>query len=185
MDTLEKKLWLKKAAAITVLPFAALTFTGCGAEDTAGTEEGVAADDVVEPENDEVEPEDEGTMAAEEEPAEGELAFDGPYDQAFVDDYDSLVGQQVTVSAEVNEVATDYAFTIAGTEDTGVEPLLIVHAGEMTAPEPGTAVSVTGTVRDAFDPVDVESELGVELDDAAYADWEGMRYIVADSVDPI
>lgn len=183
MDALEKKLRLKKAAAITVLPFAALTFTGCGAEDTAGTEEGVSADEVVEPENDEVEPQDEGTAPAEEEPVEEDVAFDGDFDSAFVDDYDSLVGQQVTVSAQVNEIVTDSAFTIAGTEDTGVEPLLIVHAGDVAALEQGSAVSVTGTVRDAFDPVDVESELGVELEDEAYADWEGQRYIVADSVD--
>jgi hypothetical protein len=185
METLEKKLWLKKAAAVTILPFAALTFTGCGEEDTAGTEEGVSADEVVEPEDNEVEQEEAVEEPAAEEPVADELAFDGIYDQAFIDDYDTLVGEVVTVSAEVNEIITDSAFTIAGTEDTGVEPLLIVHAGEAGVPESGTAVSVTGTVRDAFDVVDVESELGVELEDEAYADWEGQRYIVADSVEPI
>ena len=187
-NTLEKKLWLKKAAAITVLPFAALTFTGCGGEDTAGPEESVAADDVAQPEDTEVEGEgtaeegiaEEGVGA---EGAEGELGYDGVYDQAFVDESASLVGQEVTVSAEVNELISDNAFTIAGTEDTDVQPILVVQASGNPEIQQGLAVAVTGTVRDAFVVTDVESELGIELEDEAYAEWENQRYIVANNVD--
>ena len=185
-NTLEKKLWLKKAAAITVLPFAALAFTGCGGEDTAGPEESVAADDVAQPEDTEVEGEgaaEEGVGAEGAEGAEGELAYDGVYDQAFVDESTSLVGQEVTVSAEVNELISDNAFTIAGTEDTDVQPILVVQSSGNPEIQQGLAVAVTGTVRDAFVVTDVESELGIELEDEAYAEWENQRYIVANSVD--
>lgn len=173
MDTLEKNLWMKKTAAVLTLPFAALTFVGCG---TSGPEEGTTVEDVAEGEGGEV---------AEEPAAEGEMAYDGAYDAAFWEDSTNLVGQEVTVSAEVGSIIEPASsFTIAGTDDTTVEPLLIVHnQGEMPELEEGLTVGVTGTVQDAFDIVTVEEELGVDLDDTLYTDWEGERYIQANQVD--
>lgn len=167
MDDLSKNLWMKKTAAALVLPFAALTFVGCG---TSGPEEGATVEDVVE---------------GEEEPLEEDaLAYDGVYDTAFYDDYDSLVGEEVTVSAKVNEILSPEAFVIAGTDDTTVEPLLIVHnLGELPELQEELTVAVTGTVQEAFVLTDVEEELGVDLDDERYADWEGERYIQATAVD--
>ncbi|MFI7585363.1 hypothetical protein ACH9DO_16460 [Kocuria sp. M1N1S27] len=169
---------MKKTAAVLVLPFAALTFVGCG---TSGPEEGTTVEDVAEGEGGEVAEE----PAAEEPAGEGEMAYDGVYDSAFYDDSESLVGEEVTVSAEVGSIVEPASsFTIAGTDDTTVEPLLIVHdQGEMPELEEGLTVGVTGTVQDAFEIVTVEEELGVDLDDTLYADWEGERYIQANQVD--
>ena len=50
---------------------------------------------------------------------------------------------------------------------------------------PETTVEVTGTVQQAFVVTEVEEELGVNLDDALFAEWEQEPYVVADSVEVI
>lgn len=82
---------------------------------------------------------------------------DGPYDQGFYDDIDDVhKGEEVTVSANVNEILTPEAFTVAGTDDTTVDALLVLH--ETTQPElrRELTVKVTGTVHTAFDLPAVE-----------------------------
>lgn len=170
MDTASKNVRLRKTAAALVLPFAALSFVGCG---TSGPEEGTTAEEVAEGG-------DEAAVAE----GTGALAYDGVYDSAFVEDYDSLVGEEVTVSAEVNTIISPNALTIAGTDDTTVEPLLVMHnQGDLPDVQEGLTIGVTGTVKEAFDVVTVEEDLGIDLDDDLYADWEGERYIQANSVD--
>lgn len=179
MDTVEKTLWMKKTAAVLTLPFAALTFVGCG---TSGPEEGTTAEEVAEGG-------DEAAVGEGDEAAVGEgdgaPAYEGPFNSSFDEEAESLVGQEVTVSAEVGSIIEPASsFTIAGTDDTTVEPLLIVHnQGEMPELEEGLTVGVTGTVQEAFEIVTVEEELGVDLDDTLYTDWEGERYIQANQVD--
>ncbi|WP_026531877.1 hypothetical protein [Arthrobacter sp. H41] len=170
MGTRTKNVWLKKTVVTAILPFVALSFIGCST-DTAGPEEDVDVEDVVEGEE------------APAEPLTEDGAYNGFYDRSFSDDYDSLVGEEVTVSAEVNEIISPVAFTIAGTDDTTVEALLIMHSEELSEVTDGLTVGVSGIVRDAFDLPAVEEDMGIDLDDELYGDWDQMRYIEANSVD--
>jgi hypothetical protein len=159
--TLRTRTGAPRAAVAVVAATAALGLTACS--DTAGSEEGADVADVVE-----------------EEPLDD---FDGPYDSDFADDIDDYEGTKVTLSADVNEVITPDAFTIAGTDDTTVEALLVVGAEQDDELAPETTVEVTGTVHDSFVLADVEEELGDLGDDALFADWEEEPYVVADDVE--
>ncbi|MGY1683199.1 hypothetical protein [Geodermatophilus sp. SYSU D01176] len=152
-----------RTAVAAVAAVSTLGLTACS--DTAGSEAGADVEDVVEEE------------ALEEEP------FEGPYDTEFHEGVDEYVGEQVTLSADVNEVITPEAFTIAGTDDTTVEALLVVGATGNAQLAPETTVEVTGTVQEPFVVTEVEEELGVDLDDALFAEWEQEPYVVADSVE--
>ncbi|MCZ2815304.1 hypothetical protein [Modestobacter sp. VKM Ac-2984] len=163
------------AGSLAVAPF---TLAACG-DDTAGPEEGVSVGDIQEDDGVEEGMEEDGIDAG----AEAGLGYDGLYDSAFYEERTGYVGQEVTVSATVNEVFGPNSFTIAGTEETSVEPLLIVGAEMAGALEEGEVVQVTGTVQEAFEEVAVEEELGLDLTDDAYGDFENAEYIVADSVD--
>lgn len=160
-----------KVAATGSLALGALTLAGCA---TSGPEEGADVEDVTDGESVE---EDTRDADAATEP------FDGRYDAEFVGDYDGYVGETVTLSADIDEIVSANAFTIAGTDDTTVEPLLIVHDGTMTDIEEGLSVQVTGEVEEGFDVTAVEDDLSVELEDDAYDEWEDERFIHADSID--
>lgn len=170
-NTSAKTLWLKRLAALSIAPMAIVGLVGCNS--TSGTEEGADVEDIVEEE-----------PVAEEPAGDADAGpYDGVYDQGFYDDMDSYVGEEVTVSADVNEILTPMSFTIAGTDDTTVEALLVLHDKELPEVTPGLTVGVTGTVQKAFDLPTVEEEMGVDLDDAAFEDWGGEPYIEAASVD--
>lgn len=62
---------------------------------------------------------------------------------------DNYLGEGVTVSADVNEVVSSNSFIIADTDDTTVDPLLVVGANGVTGLEPDLTVTVTGTVHSA------------------------------------
>lgn len=167
-----RNIWFRKMAVAGILPFAAVGLVGCNS--TSGTEEGADVEDVVEEE-----------APAEEAPAEDMAAgpYDGVYDQTFYDEMDSYVGEEVILSADVNEIISPTSFTIAGTDDTTVEALLVVSAEEMSEVTPGLTVEVTGIVQEAFDLPTVEEELGIDLDDAAFEDWDGEPYVEATAID--
>lgn len=170
------KLWtrpLARTAVAGVFAVSALSLTACS-EDTAGPETGTDVEDVQE--EDVVEEDVEEDVAA-------DGPYDGLYDTAFYDDINSYVGEEVTLSADVNEVISSSSFTIAGTDDTDVEALLVVSATEVTDLEPDLTVAVTGTVEQAFDLTTVEEDLGVDLDDDLYDAWDQEPYLVASSVD--
>lgn len=170
MTTEHKHTWLRRTAVASILPFAALGLTGC---DTSGTEEGADVEDVVEEDAD-------AGAAVEEETVE---PYDGLYDQAFYDEKDTYIGEEVILSADVNEIVSPSSFTIAGTDDTTVEPLLVVSAEEMSEVEPGLTVEVTGIVHEAFDLPTVEEEMDLELEDETFEDWDGQSYVEATNVD--
>lgn len=145
---------------------AALALTGlsaCG--DTAGTEEGVDVEDV------------------QQEGDNNDFIYDGPYDETFNEDMDQYEGETVTVSAEVNDVLSENAFTIAGTEDTSVEELLIVSAEGNADLAEDDPVEVTGVVHQAFESTTVEEDLGFTLEEELFADYDGEPYIEATTVD--
>ena len=149
------------------LALSPLAMTACG-DDTAGPEEGASVGDIQEEDAD-----------VADETADG---YDGVYDTDFYDGVDSYVGEEVTVSAEVNEILTPESFTIAGTDESSVESLLIVGATGSDSLEAGNPVQVTGTVEEAFDLATVEDDLGVDLDDALYEDYDAEPYIMASDV---
>ena len=158
--------WTVRTGLAAVAAVSALGLSACGG--TEPLEEGVDAADVTE---------DDGLDAREGGPLAG---VDNP---AFFEDLESYVGDEVEITAEVTEVISPTAFTIAGAGDTSVSSLLVVGAEEFTALEPDATVEVTGTVREAFAVADVEEELGIELEDELFADWDQENYLVAEDVE--
>jgi len=135
------------------LTLAALTVSGCG-NDTAGPETDTDVEEV-QPDviRDTVE--------------EAEQAQDG---------------ESVTVSARVNEIISPLSFTIAGTDDTTVDPLLVVHDDQLPEVEPGQIVQVTGTVYRNIQLPRLEENAGIDLDDGLHEEWEDKTCIVATQV---
>lgn len=171
-----------KVAATGTLALGAMTLAGCA---DAGQDEGTGVEDITE--EDAVEDESPDDEAAGDDEAEaGDVVepYNGRYDADFVGDYDGYLGETVTITAEVDELVSDNAFTVVDTDDITVEELLIVHDG--AAPdgvEEGAVVEVTGEVEEGFDVMTAEDDLSVELDDDEYDDWDGERYIRADMVE--
>ena len=136
----------------------------------------------------------EEALADAEEPVEGDEPADGGDEQfedkaGVFDDAESLVGQEVTVSAAVSEVLTTTdvgsAFRIAG--DSG-DPVVVVMATPPDELDADDVVRVSGTVttiqRDSF-----ETDFGIAADelfddpDAFFADFEGEAAIAADRME--
>jgi hypothetical protein len=145
-----------------------LVLSGCGGEDEQDGELAVGQTDVsdIRGEDDVTDP------------------YTGEYDEAFEDDLDVYVGVEVTVLGRVDEVLTSSAFTIVGPEGITVEPLLVVAAEEVGELTPGTPVTVAATVGREFEVAEVESELGVDLEDAQFEQWQGQEYLAATIVEP-
>lgn len=147
------------AGALVAAGIGTGVLAGCGG--TAGPETGVTVDEIQ------------------------EEADDGGVGTTAEDDVDSYVGQRVTVSAEVDEVLSPNAFTIAGTAGSGgADELLIVSAPTGTPVTEEDVVAVTGTVREELDLAALETEYGYDDDDALYGDFGGEPYIVAEKIDP-
>jgi uncharacterized protein YdeI (BOF family) len=91
-------------------------------------------------------------------------------------------GEAVTVSAELNDIISPSSFTIAGTDGTTVEPLLVVHNQQLPEIRPGDAVQVTGTVYRNIQLPRLEETSGLNLDDALHEEWEGKTCIVATEI---
>lgn len=171
-----------KAAAVPLtMVLAGVGLTACS-NDTAGSEAGADVEAIQE--------DDAAAAEAPVEDAEEPLeAEDAPVDPlVFGEDFDdaqSFVGQTVTVSADVNEVIAPGIFTIAGTENTTLEPLRVV-ADPTTDVTEDAAIAVTGTVYQ-YDPdelAEVEGVLGDDFDPGLFEEVEeGEPYIVASSID--
>jgi hypothetical protein len=166
---------MRRRTHLTVLatvPFLALGLAGCS-NDTAGPETGTDVEDIQEGDVDEG-----GDVTDATEP------YHGPYDEPFKDNVDAWVDQDVTVSARLDEILTDQWLTIAGTDDTTVDALLVLHP-DPVAYTPGDVLEVTGTVHGEFVLRDVEEELGTDLDDEMFRRWEGEPYISATSIEQL
>ena len=160
----------RKLAAVGLLSTAALGFTACG---TTGEEAGADVEDVQQGEVVE-------TTGPAADVAAG--AYAGPYDTDFYDEAVTYAGEEVTLSAQINEIISPTAFTIAGTDDTTASPLLIITDQQMPDLEEGRSVEVTGTVQEAFDLPQVEEEMEEDLDDDLFGDYDGQPYIQATEV---
>ncbi|GAA3710821.1 hypothetical protein GCM10022377_25490 [Zhihengliuella alba] len=161
----------ERARRLTILAMIPLFVAGISSCGTSGPEDGVDAEDIVE---------ENGSSEAGSDPSADPTAVADP---DLFDDVDSFIGQEVTVSADVNTVIDGTSFTIAGTGDASVDELLVVAPGEEAGVSEDSSVRVTGTVEESFDVAAVEEELGVSLDGTEYEEWQGQRYLLASRVD--
>ena len=161
-----------RTAAAALVVAAGLGLASCGTE---GPETGTDVEDVTEGEVLESSP------APENDPATGNT-FNGAYDQDFYDERETYVGQEVTLSAEVNDVLDDDAFVIAGTPGTTVDPLLVLYNMDRIDIEEGQVVEVTGTVQEAFDLPTIEDDTQKDLEDDLYQDYDQQPYLEATQV---
>lgn len=103
-------------------------------------------------------------------------------DVAF--DADELLGEEVTVSAEVLDVVSDEAFWLGG-DDFGTSAVLVVNAAGTTVQE-DQVVQVTGTVREFEEDAFVEDfgfEDDVFDDEELFGGFVGQPVIVAEQID--
>jgi len=121
--------WMSRAAALGAGPLLLPALAACS-NDTAGPETGVDVEDVLE-----------GDEKVLEEPNPGQ--YDGIYDEQFFDSITDYIDTDVTLSAKVGEVFSDHALTIAGTDDTTVEPLLIIQEDPVVGPREDIVVQLT------------------------------------------
>ncbi len=181
MTRLRERSRTLRAAAVGVAAASTLLLGACG-NDTAGPETGADVGDVQQ-EPGAADPGAADPGAAEPGAAEPGAGVDpGAFDTDF-SDVNSYVGKQVTVSADVNEILSPTAFTIAGTENTPVDELLVLHPAEAPDVTEDSAVAVTGTVRQGFSIADAEAFVGTDLDDNLFTDWTGEHYIEASKID--
>ena len=109
-------------------------------------------------------------------------------DAPSMDEADPMMGQTVTVSAEIEEVVADSAIRI------GDENLLVLSAGPTFEDmgfelvdglvEDDVVLQVTGTVGTLVFP-DIEDEFGFDWDDEELVEFEGERVLVASEVDTL
>lgn len=127
---------------------------------------------------------EDGAEEAQEQPAaEVPGAYDGPYDQAFLDDAATLVDADVTVSARVQEVVSPVAFTITDAGSAGTEPLLVLNFDEDTSGlEAGDPVIVTGTYHEAYNVPTAEEDLRATPGVEELAHYDGRPYLEATDV---
>lgn len=100
--------------------------------------------------------------------------------EELAEDVDSRIGDEVSVTATVDEVVTPGVFSITG-EDPESMVVVDVAADEDVATD--TEVVVTGTVRPGLDASEVEDVLQTQLEDELLNDWEDEPFIEADEVD--
>lgn len=110
--------------------------------------------------------------------------FTGAYDAAFNEDMTAYVGQEVTLSASVDEVFAPQAFTITSPDGSDVDPALVVAEQAVDGLEPGQQVTVAATPFDDFELGALEARLGADLDDAAFEPFEDATYLSAGIVEP-
>lgn len=100
------------------------------------------------------------------------------------DGAEGLIGETVSVRAEVEETVDDTSFLLEDDQIFGGEDVLVINAsGEPFVLTEGddTPVQVTGEVQQLV-TAEFETEYGVALDPALYADYEDRPVIVAQSI---
>ncbi|MGB3789278.1 MAG: hypothetical protein WA949_14800 [Phormidesmis sp.] len=100
------------------------------------------------------------------------------------DGAEGLIGQTVSVRAEVEETVDDTSFLLEDNQLFGGEDVLVINAsGEPFVLIEGddTDVQVTGEVQQLV-IADFETEYGLALDPTLYADYENRPVVVAQSI---
>ncbi|MCI2240306.1 hypothetical protein MO973_45830 [Paenibacillus sp. TRM 82003] len=159
-----------RTAAASAVALTAVALGGCGSQE----------DDLVDAAPDDVQ---EAAVDAGDGAAGSPGVYDGVFDGTFYEQIEDWDGQQVVLSAEVDEIASPRAFVLAPAPGTEVDPLLVVTATEVEGLEVGSSVEVTGTLGAAFDLPGVEEDTGVDLEGDRYDDFDAEPYLVATSVE--
>ncbi len=97
---------------------------------------------------------------------------------------EGLIGQTISVRAEVEEAVDDTSFLLEDDQLFGGEDVLVINAsGEPFLLTEGddTPVQVTGEVQQLV-TADFETEYGLDLDPTIYADYEDRPVVVAQSI---
>lgn len=97
---------------------------------------------------------------------------------------EGLIGQTVSLRAEVEETVDDTSFLIEDDQLFGGEDILVINAsGEPFVLTEGddTEVQITGEVQQLV-TADFETEYGLDLDPELYADYEDRPVVVAQSI---
>ncbi|MGY2085737.1 hypothetical protein [Blastococcus sp. SYSU DS0539] len=114
-------------------------------------------------------------------PGDLEDPYDGAYTAKFREDLDAYAGLEVTLTGEVVSIVSPVAFTLTGPEGADVEPILVLTRTE-PALMPGDQVVVAAVPVDEFDLADAEEDLGADLPDEAFEDWDDEPYLAASRV---
>lgn len=109
-----------------------------------------------------------------------DLGYDGLYGEEFTVNIKDFDEQRVRVTGAVEEVVAPNAFTLGG---DGVADLLIVSVEDTQEIREGSIVAVTGTAHIAFDIPGVEDDIGRDLDDETFEEWNQGPYVAADQVE--
>ena len=164
--------WMCRTAAIGAGLLLLPGLAACTNE-TAGPETGADVEDV-----------QEGDLNEGEVTADDDLdPYDGVYGPDFYDSITDYADTEVILSANVGEVFTDQAITIAGTDATSVDPLLVIHEEPVDDLVEGIPIQVTGIAYEEFAIADVEERTGLDLDDTQLEEWEGEPYVEATQID--
>ncbi len=102
---------------------------------------------------------------------------------AIDDDPEAFYGQTVTIMGDVTEVVDGQSFRLGDPEPLGGDDLLVLmpSTGAMSSVADGDSVTVTGVVQQ-FDQTELESALGIDIDDVLATELDGQPVIVADQV---
>jgi steroid delta-isomerase-like uncharacterized protein len=106
---------------------------------------------------------------------------------AVLDDPARFYGQTVTVEGNLTEFLNERMVRVTDDDLILADSLLVLHSldgGLDAAVDQFARVQVTGEVQ-PFVLADVESEFGIDLDDAVFTGFENQPVIIADSITPI
>lgn len=127
-------------------------------------------------------------------PAGEEAESAGPARAVSVADYtdnpSEYYGDQIELSGQVTQVLGPNAFAIGGDEFVGGQQVIIVGAQQLNQIVEGEAVEITtdqvvqatGTARE-FNLTEIENEVGYQLDDNLFSEFEGNPALAASSVE--
>ncbi|MEX5300388.1 hypothetical protein RCG67_16615 [Kocuria sp. CPCC 205292] len=160
-----------RKAAVGLLAVAGLALAGCGADEP---DTGTEVEDITEGDVAETSP-----PATEVPPAAPATPYGGAYNRQFYDDRAVYEGQDVTLSAEVEEVVSPSALTIGDPDDLTLDPLLVVHDLDVPDLEEGQTLEVVGMVQEGFEVTAAEELVGVDLEDALFEDHAGDPWLHA------
>ena len=102
----------------------------------------------------------------------------------ILDNPNAFVGETVVVTAETDRIVSPDAFTLDDPNPAVDRALLVFKANpDVTFPGlvKGNVVQVTGSVR-IFRLLEIERDLGRDLDDSTYAGFEGQPVIMAQQI---
>lgn len=169
----------RTTTAAGVLAVAVLGIAGCGADEA---DTGTDVEDITEGEVIETPVPGATETVVAPAPAPVGSPYVGPYNRQFFDDQLTYEGQEVTLTAEIEEIVSPQALEISDPNDIELDPLLVIHDLDQPDLEEDQVVEVIGTVQASFDQTVVEQDLGIDLDDEMFADYAGEPYVQATEV---